>query len=169
MAKGYNQEEGINYEETYAPVARLEDILLLLAFTCCLDFKTLSNGRQARFSKWPTKQRSFVSQPPGFEDLEFPDHIFKLKRALYGLKYAPRAWYERLRRFLLEKNFLVVVLTLLCLVNARERIFYLFKFRLMILFLVLLMKVCVENFLTKCRVSSKCLSWGSSPSSLVYK
>jgi len=75
VAQGFNQEEGINYEETFAPVARLEAIRMLLAFPCYKDFS----------------EEIYVEQPPGFESHEFPNQVFKLTKALYGLKQAPRA------------------------------------------------------------------------------
>ncbi|GJT81559.1 retrovirus-related pol polyprotein from transposon TNT 1-94 [Tanacetum coccineum] len=78
VAQGYNQQEGINYDETYAPVARLESIRILLAYD---------------------------SQPPGFIDFEKPDHAYKLKKALYGLKQALKAWYDRLKAFLIKHEY----------------------------------------------------------------
>ncbi|KAJ9541999.1 hypothetical protein OSB04_028505 [Centaurea solstitialis] len=82
VAQGYRQEEGIDYDETFAPVARLEAIRLFLAFAAHMNFK-----------------------PPGFVDPKFPDHVYKLNKALYGLKQAPRAWYDTLSTFLLSKGF----------------------------------------------------------------
>ena len=105
VAKGYNQEEGIDYEETYAPVARLEAIRLLLAFACIMDFKLYQMDVKSAFLNGYIQEEVYVDQPPGFENFEYPNHVFKLKKALYGLKQAPRAWYERLSKFLLEKGF----------------------------------------------------------------
>jgi len=105
VAKGYNQEEGIDYEETYAPVARLKSIRLLLAFASCLDFKLFQMNVKSAFLNGLLNEEVHVSQPPGFEDVEYLNHVYKLKRDLYGLKQASRAWYERLSKFLLEKGF----------------------------------------------------------------
>jgi len=105
VAKEYNQEEGIDYEETYAPIARLEAIRVLLAFVSYLDFKLFQMDVKSTLLNGLLNEEVYVSQPPRFEDIEYPDHVYKLKRALYGLKQAPRAWYERLSKFLLEKRF----------------------------------------------------------------
>jgi hypothetical protein len=105
VAQGYNQEEGIDYEETYAPVARLEAIRLLLAFACAKDFKLFQMDVKSAFLNGHINEEVYVAQPPGFESHKHPDHVYKLKRALYGLKQAPRAWYERLSKFLLDQGY----------------------------------------------------------------
>ena len=96
MAKGYNQEEGIDYDETYAPVAQLEAVRLLLAFSCIKGFKLFQMDVKSAFLNGYINEEVFVSQPPGFEDHQHPGHVFKLKKNLYGLKQAPRQWHERL-------------------------------------------------------------------------
>jgi len=98
VAKGYNQEEGIDYEETYALVARLEAIRMLLAFASIMNLKLYQMDVKSAFLNGFI-QEVYVDQPPGFENSDFPNHVFKLKKALYGLKQAPRAWYERLANF----------------------------------------------------------------------
>jgi len=105
VAKGYNQEEGIDYEETYAPIARLEVIRMLLAFASIMDFKLYQMDVKSAFLNGFIQEEVYVDQPPGLENLEKPNHVFKLKKALCGLKQAPRAWYERLSTFFLEKDF----------------------------------------------------------------
>jgi hypothetical protein len=105
VAQGYSQEEGIDYDETYAPVARLESIRLLLAYACYMNFKLYQMDVKNAFLNGFIKEEVYVEQPPGFENEKFPNHVFKLKKALYGLKQAPRAWYERLRDFLLTSGF----------------------------------------------------------------
>jgi len=105
VAKGYNQEEGIDYEETYALVARLEAIRMLLAFTFIMDFKLYQMDVKSSFLNGFLQEDVYVDQPPDFENSENPNHVFKLKKALYDLKQVPRAWYERLSKFLLEKGF----------------------------------------------------------------
>ena len=101
VAQGYNQQEGIDYEETFAPVARLEAIRMLLAFACHKNFILYQMDVKSYFSN----EEVYVEQPPGFESFNFPNHVFKLKKALYGLKQAPRAWYERLSKFLIYSGF----------------------------------------------------------------
>jgi hypothetical protein len=105
VAQGYNQEEGIDYGETYAPVVRLEAIRMLLAFACFKTFKLFQMDVKSAFLNGFIAKEVYVEQPPGFENHEFPNHVFKLSKALYGLKQAPRAWYERLSGFLIEKGF----------------------------------------------------------------
>ena len=91
VGKGYNQEEGIYYEETYAPVSRLEAIQLLLAFSSCLDFELFQMDVKSAFLNDLLNEEVYVSQPPIFEDINYLDHVYKLKRDLYELKQAPRA------------------------------------------------------------------------------
>ena len=105
MVQGYNQEEGIDYEETFAPVARMEAIRILIAFAAHMEIKLYQMDVKSAFLNGYLKEEVYVKQPPGFESDEFPNHVFKLDKALYGLKQAPRAWYERLSSFLLENNF----------------------------------------------------------------
>jgi len=105
VPKGYNQEKGIDYEETYALVARLEAIRMLLVFASIMDFKLYQMDIKSAFLNGFIQEEVYVDQPPGFENSDLSNHVFKLKKALYGLKQAPRAWYERLSRFLLEKGF----------------------------------------------------------------
>ncbi|GJT60536.1 retrovirus-related pol polyprotein from transposon TNT 1-94 [Tanacetum coccineum] len=92
VAQGYNQQEGIDYDETYAPVARLESIRILLAYACALDFKLFQMDVKSAFLNGFINEEVYVAQPPGFIDFEKPDHVYKLKKALYGLKQAPKAW-----------------------------------------------------------------------------
>lgn len=94
MAQGYNQEEGIHYEETYALIARLEAIRLLLDDACSKYFKLFQMDVKSVFLNSYINEEVYVAQPLGFKNHEYPNHVYKLKRALYGLKQAPRAWYE---------------------------------------------------------------------------
>ena len=91
VAQGYNQQEGIDYEETFAPVARLEAIIMLLAFTCYKNFILYQMDEKSTFLNGFINEEVYVEQPPGFGNFNFPNHVFKLKKALYGLKQAPRA------------------------------------------------------------------------------
>ncbi|GKC16641.1 retrovirus-related pol polyprotein from transposon TNT 1-94 [Tanacetum coccineum] len=105
VAQGYNQQEGIDFDETYAPVARLESIRILLAYACAHDFKLYQMDVKSAFLNGFINEEVFVAQPPGFIDFEKPNHVFKLKKALYGLKQAPKAWYDRLKAFLINHNY----------------------------------------------------------------
>ncbi|GJT78117.1 retrovirus-related pol polyprotein from transposon TNT 1-94 [Tanacetum coccineum] len=90
VSQGYNQQEGIDYDETYAPVARLESIRILLAYACALDFKLFQMDVKSAFLNGFINEEVYVAQPPGFIDFKKPDHVYKLKNALYGLKKAPK-------------------------------------------------------------------------------
>ncbi|GKB41291.1 retrovirus-related pol polyprotein from transposon TNT 1-94 [Tanacetum coccineum] len=105
VAQCYNQQEGIDYDETYAPVARLESIRILLAYACALDFKLFQMDVKSAFLNGFINEEVYVAQPPGFIDFEKPDHVYKLKKALYGLKQAPKAWYDRLKAFLIKHEY----------------------------------------------------------------
>ncbi|GKE23074.1 retrovirus-related pol polyprotein from transposon TNT 1-94 [Tanacetum coccineum] len=102
VAQGYNQQEGIDFNETYALVARLEYIRILLAYACALHFKLFQMDVKSAFLNGFINEEVYVAQPPGFVDFEKPNHVFKLKKALYGLKQVPKAWYDRLKAFLLD-------------------------------------------------------------------
>jgi hypothetical protein len=101
VAKGYAQFVGLDFDETFAPVARLESIQILLAYAAHNSFKLFQMDVKSAFLNGPIKEEVYVEQPPGFEDDRYPDHVYKLSKALYGLKQAPRAWYECLRYFLI--------------------------------------------------------------------
>jgi transposase InsO family protein len=105
VAQGFCQKEGIDYGETFAPVARLEAIRILLAFAASRGFKLYQMDVKSAFLNGYIEEEVYVKQPPGFEHPKFPNHVFKLQKALYGLKQAPRAWYARLKTFLLENGF----------------------------------------------------------------
>jgi hypothetical protein len=105
VAQGYTQVEGLDFGETYAPVARLEAIQFLLAFAAHHDFKLYQMDVKSAFLNGPLSKEVCVEKPPGFEDLKRPNHVYKLRNMLYGLKQAPRAWYECLKDFLLKQGF----------------------------------------------------------------
>ncbi|KAK1617707.1 hypothetical protein QYE76_023224, partial [Lolium multiflorum] len=94
VAQGFSQVEGIDFGETYAPVARLESIHILLAYASHHNFKLQQMDVKSAFLNGPLHEEVYVKQPPGFEDPNFPNHVYKLDKALYGLKQAPRAWFE---------------------------------------------------------------------------
>jgi hypothetical protein len=94
----------LDFEETFAPVARLESIRILLAYVAHHSFKLFQIDVQRASLNGPIKEEVYVEQPPGFEDDRYLDHVSK---ALYELKQAPRAWYECLRDFLISNAFKV--------------------------------------------------------------
>jgi hypothetical protein len=107
VAKGYAQVAGLDFEETFAPVARLESIRILLAYAAHHSFRLFQMDVKSAFLNGPIKEEVYVEQPPSFEDDRYPNHVYKLSKALYGLKEAPREWYECLRDFLMSNAFMV--------------------------------------------------------------
>ncbi|GJV63470.1 retrovirus-related pol polyprotein from transposon TNT 1-94 [Tanacetum coccineum] len=105
VAKGYGQEEGIDFEESFAPVARLESVKIFVAYAAHKNFPIFQMDVKTAFLNGPLKEEVFVQQPDGFVDPDFPNHVYRLKKALYGLKQAPRAWYDKLSSFLIEHHF----------------------------------------------------------------
>jgi hypothetical protein len=99
VAKGYSQVKGLDFDENFAPIARLESIHILLAYATHHDFKLYRMDVKSAFLNMPIKEEVYVEQPPDFEDQEYPNHVYKLHEVFYGLKQAPRVWYECLRDF----------------------------------------------------------------------
>ncbi|GKA27582.1 putative ribonuclease H-like domain-containing protein [Tanacetum coccineum] len=105
VAQGYTQEEGIDYDEVFAPVAMIEAIRLFLAYASFKNFVVYQMDVKSAFLYGKIEKEVYVCQPPGLEDPEFPDIVYKVETALYGLHQAPRAWYETLSTYLLENRF----------------------------------------------------------------
>ncbi|GKB21231.1 retrovirus-related pol polyprotein from transposon TNT 1-94 [Tanacetum coccineum] len=105
VAKGYRQEEGIDFEESFAPVARIEAIRIFIANAATKNMIIYQMDVKTAFLNGDLQEEVFVSQPEGFEDQDNPTHVYRLKKALYRLKQAPRAWYDTLFKFLLANNF----------------------------------------------------------------
>jgi hypothetical protein len=97
VAKGFSQVEGLDFGETFAPVAQLEAICILLAYASCYDIKLYQMDVKSAFLNGFINELVYVEQPPGFEDPRYPNHAYRLSKALYGLKQALRALYESLR------------------------------------------------------------------------
>nr|GEW67945.1 hypothetical protein [Tanacetum cinerariifolium] len=104
-AKGYAQKEGVYFEESFAPVARLEAVRLFIAYAAHKPFTVYQMDVKTTFLYGPLKEEVYVNQPDGFVDPYHPDKVYRLKKALYGLKQAPRAWYDELLNFLVSKGF----------------------------------------------------------------
>ncbi|GJS59041.1 retrovirus-related pol polyprotein from transposon TNT 1-94 [Tanacetum coccineum] len=105
VARGYRQEEGIDFEESFAPVARLDAIRIFLAYAAHMNMIVYQMDVKTAFLNGILREEVYVSQPDGFVDQDNPNHVYKLKKALYGLKQAPRAWYDLLSKFLLSQEF----------------------------------------------------------------
>ncbi|GKE39915.1 retrovirus-related pol polyprotein from transposon TNT 1-94, partial [Tanacetum coccineum] len=100
VARGYRQEEGTDFEESFAPVARLEAIRIFLAFASHMNMVVYQMDVKTVFLNGNLREEVYVSQPDGFMNPDNPNHMYKIKKALYGLKQAPRAWYDMLSSFL---------------------------------------------------------------------
>ncbi|GJW55901.1 retrovirus-related pol polyprotein from transposon TNT 1-94 [Tanacetum coccineum] len=105
VARGYRQEGGIDFEESFTPVARLESIRIFLVFSAHINMVVYQMDVKTAFLNGNLREEVYVSQPDGFVDPDNPNHVYKLKKARYGLKQAPRAWYDMLSSFLISKDF----------------------------------------------------------------
>ncbi|GKE29152.1 copia protein [Tanacetum coccineum] len=105
VAQGYTQKECIYYDEVFAPVARIETIRLFLAYASFKGFVVYQMDVKSAFLYGKIKEEVYVCQPPSFEDVYFPDKVYKVEKALYRLHQAPRAWYETLSTYLLDNGF----------------------------------------------------------------
>ncbi|GJW60476.1 retrovirus-related pol polyprotein from transposon TNT 1-94 [Tanacetum coccineum] len=105
VVRGYRQEEGINFEESFASVARMEAIMIFFAYAAHKSFTVFQMDVKTAFLHATLKKDVYVCQPEGFIDVDHPSHIYKLKKALYGLKQAQRACYDKLSKFLQQNHF----------------------------------------------------------------
>nr|GEU69410.1 hypothetical protein [Tanacetum cinerariifolium] len=105
VVRGYHQEEGIYFKESFAPVARMEAIRIFLAYAAHKSFIVFQMDVKTKFLDGTLKEDVYVCQPEGFIDVDHPNHVFKLKKALYRLKQAPSSWYDELSTFLLQNHF----------------------------------------------------------------
>nr|GFA19147.1 retrovirus-related Pol polyprotein from transposon TNT 1-94 [Tanacetum cinerariifolium] len=105
VAKGYAPKEGVDFEESFAPVARLEAVRLFITYAAYKSFTEHQMDVKTAFLYGPLKEEVYVNQPDGFVDPYHPDKVYRLKKALYGLKQALRAWYDELSNFLVYKGF----------------------------------------------------------------
>jgi len=145
VVKGFTQIKGLDFGETYAPVARLESIHILLAFAAHHVFKLFQMDVKSAFLNGPLSETVYVEQLPGFEDPHHPDHVYKLDKALYGLKQAPRAWYDCLKDFLLKQGFEIGKADPTLFTRKVNNYIFYAKYMSMTLYLVVLMRTLVSN------------------------
>nr|GEV78139.1 retrovirus-related Pol polyprotein from transposon TNT 1-94 [Tanacetum cinerariifolium] len=105
VTRGYRQEKGIDFEESFTPVARLVAIYIFIVFVAHMNMVVYQMDVKTTFLNGILREEVYVSQPDGFLDLKNPNHVYKLKEALYGLKQAPRALYDLFSSFLLSQKF----------------------------------------------------------------
>jgi hypothetical protein len=104
VAKVYSQVKGLNFDETFAPIVRLESLCILLSYATHHGFMLYQIDVKIAFLNGPIKEEVYIEQPPNFESEEYPNHVYKVHNALYELKQGPRVWYECLRIFLNENS-----------------------------------------------------------------
>ncbi|GKF33495.1 retrovirus-related pol polyprotein from transposon TNT 1-94 [Tanacetum coccineum] len=105
VAQGFRQEDGIDFEESFTPVERIEAIRIFVANAANKNMTIFQMNVKTTFLNDKLKEEVYVSQPKGFVDQDNPSHVYKLKKAFYGLKQAPRAWYDMLSSFLISQHF----------------------------------------------------------------
>jgi hypothetical protein len=131
VCKGYSQIEGLDFDETFAPVARLEAIILFSSYACHKNFKVYQMDVKSSFLNGDLKEEVYMEQREGFQLSNNPDFVCKLKKALYGLKQAPHAWYYRLDKYLQDQVLHIILVTLMMIlqacVQALKTIFYMRK------------------------------------------
>ncbi|GJU08783.1 retrovirus-related pol polyprotein from transposon TNT 1-94 [Tanacetum coccineum] len=146
VTRGYRLEEGIDFEESFALVARLEAICIFITFAAHMNIFVYQMDVKTAFLNDILREEVYVSQPDGFVDPENPNHVYKLNKALYGLKQAPRAWYDLLSSFLLSQKFTKGTVDPTLLSDVKARTYYWYKFTLMILSLLPLKLIFVKHF-----------------------
>jgi hypothetical protein len=145
VAQDYTQVEGLDFGETFAAVAGLKAIQILLAYACAHNIKLYQMDVKSAFLNHKISELVYVEQPLGFEDPKRPNHVYKLSKALYGLKQAPRTWYERLRDFFLSKDFKIGKVDTTIFTKRIGKDFLFVEFMLMIIFLDQLMSHFVRS------------------------
>ncbi|GJV18160.1 retrovirus-related pol polyprotein from transposon TNT 1-94 [Tanacetum coccineum] len=105
MSKGYAHKEGFDFEESFAPVARLEAVRIFVAYATYKYFLIYQIDVKTDFLNGLPKEEVYVAQPDGFIDPDHLEKVYHLSKALYGLKQAPRVWYDKLSNFLMSKCF----------------------------------------------------------------
>ena len=105
MAKGYAQKEGIDYKETFTPIARYTSIRSIISLAAQMGWEIHHMDVKATFLNGVIEEEVYIEQPYGFEIHEYKTHVCRLKKALYGLKQAPRAWYGRIDSYLQKMGF----------------------------------------------------------------
>jgi hypothetical protein len=138
VAKGYSQVKGLDFDETFAPVTRLQLIHILLAYATQHGFMLYQMDIKSDLLNGPIKEEVYVKQPPDFKSKKYPNYVYKLYKTLYGLKQAPRAWYEYLRDFLIENDFRIGKADSTLFTKKWVKICLCAKFIWIILFLILL-------------------------------
>ncbi|GKD28794.1 retrovirus-related pol polyprotein from transposon TNT 1-94, partial [Tanacetum coccineum] len=131
VARGYHQEEGIDFEESFAPVARLDAIRIFLTYAAHMNMVIYQMDVKTTFLNGIMREEVYVNQPDGFVDQDNPNQVYKLKKALYGLKQAPRAWYDLLSKFLHSQEFSKGTMDPTLFIRRQDKDLLLFKMSMM--------------------------------------
>jgi hypothetical protein len=107
VAQGFSYVKGLDFRKTFALVTRLETNRILLAFAASKGFKLYQMNAKSVFLNGVIQEEVYVRQPPGFENLKYPNRVYKFSKALYGLNQAPWAWYARLKTFFLDHGYVM--------------------------------------------------------------
>ena len=107
LARGFSQQYGLDYDETFSPVAKITTVRVLLALAASKSWKLWQMDVKKAFLHGELDRQIYMEQPQGFRSKAHPDHVCKLKKALYGLKQAPRAWYGKIAEFLTQSAYTV--------------------------------------------------------------
>ncbi|GJR97763.1 putative ribonuclease H-like domain-containing protein [Tanacetum coccineum] len=145
VAQGHRQEEGIDYEEVFAPVARIEAIRLFLDYASFMGFLVYQMDVKSAFLYGTIEEEVYVTQPPGFKDPDHPDKVYKVVKALYGLHQEPKACYETLANYLLGNGFKRGKTDKTFFIKKKKRDIFLYMFMLMTLSLALQTRNCVTQ------------------------
>jgi hypothetical protein len=145
VTQGFSQVVGLDFRETFAPVARLKVIRILLVFAASKRFKLYQMDVKSAFLNDIIHEEIYVRQPLGFENSKYSDRVYKLLKTLYGLKQAPWTWYASFKMFLLEHGYAMVSVDNIIFTLNHDTDF-LFKFTLMILSLVALLTLVYPDF-----------------------
>ena len=105
VAKGFSQTHGIDYDETFAPVAKMATVMTVIAVAAAKGWYLHQMDVKNYFLQGDLQEEVYMDQPLGYEDESHPDYVCKLRKALYGLKQAPRAWHQKITEFLVAIGF----------------------------------------------------------------
>jgi hypothetical protein len=145
VVKRYSQVEGLDFDKTFAPVARLESIRILLAYTTHHNFKLYQMDVKCDFLNGPINKEVYVEQLPAFKSEEYHNHVYKLHKMLYRLKQVPRVWYKCLRDFPIDNDFMIGKVILHSSLEGLTKIYLYVKYILMTLPLILLTNLFVMS------------------------
>ncbi|GAA0152455.1 transmembrane signal receptor [Lithospermum erythrorhizon] len=149
ITQGYTQMEGIDFDDMYAPVARLESIGLLLSLACLMKIKLNQMDVKSVFLNGTLVEEVYVEQTKGFQDPHYSDHFWRLKKALYGLKQATRVWYDRLTKFLTQNGYVFGGVDNTFFVKTKESVFMMAQIYVDDIFFGGLYNQMVQHFVTQ--------------------